>query len=595
MEKIIDCFTNKHRFSTKILLFLCLFETVFFYNSSSFAQIPTNTWRTHANYSQAKGLEIIQNQGKVVKVYGFSANGFFYFNPTDNSTKILSRIDGFSETTITQIRYNATTQTLLIAYQSGILDFVELNNDGTPKAIHSIDFIKTTDAIQGSRIINQIAFQDNIGYLASDFGLVVLDIAKKEIKETYQNIGKNGEQVALKNITFARDSIFVLTSNEILGAKFSPTINLQFYENWKKITDNQLFTTIIIPKDNLITQPNEIEQDANGKLWIADEKNGLLSNFSGKFQQYSPNGVGQNTNQLGFSNNQIYAISGTETSIFNNNEWQKLASNKVPSFSTDVIDIFGFRWKIMSNGIRVINETNGQFRNFGFGKGSGNLPSSSIYSLALDKDGLLWIGTGNGVAVIIPTKDIFSTTTEAYTPFYKTRRLLLQEVVTKIVVDGGNRKWIGTQNGLNLFSSSAEEQIYNFTEENSPLPSKNIVDLAIDSFSGELFVLTQKGLVSYRTDASEANENLNEVKIFPNPVRPAFDGDLSISGLKENTFVKITDIAGKLIYETTSNGGTATWNLNNQFGNRAETGIYLVFCVDSNKTESFVGKVAVLK
>jgi ligand-binding sensor domain-containing protein len=170
--------------------------------------------------------------------------------------------------------------------------------------------------------------------------------------------------------------------------------------------------------------------------------------------------------------------------------------------------------------------------------------------------------------------------------------LLLQEIVNKIVIDGGNRKWIATQNGLNLFSASADEQILNFTEENSPIPSKNVIDLAIDATSGEIFVLTENGLLSYRTNSSEPSEDFSSVKIFPNPVGPDFQGVLTVSGLQENTIIKITDTAGRLIYETKSNGGTASWDLQNH---RAATAIYMILCVAEDGSESFVGKVAVLR
>ena len=277
--------------------------------------------------------------------------------------------------------------------------------------------------------------------------------------------------------------------------------------------------------------------------------------------------------------------------------------NQLPTNSKDVIDRFGYRWQIVGGGLRVFNEATQKSRYFYAASGFGNLLSSVVNNIVEDKDNLIWIGTDNGVSVISTSRDIFNvdakgvftTKVEAYQPFFQTRRLLLQEVVTKIVVDGGNRKWIATQNGLNLFSASADEQILNFTEENSPLPSKNIVDLALDPISGEIFILTENGLLSYRSNATEPSEDLNAVKIFPNPIRPDYQGVMTITGLRENTTVKITDAAGRLIYETKSNGGTASWDLQNPQRNRAMSGIYMVFCIADDGSENFVGKVAVVK
>jgi ligand-binding sensor domain-containing protein len=585
--------TNKNHSWLFIQNALVLFKQGSFYFVISFviffetsAQIPTHTWRTHADYSDAKGLEIVQNL-----VYCFSKNGFYYFDKTNNQAITLSKLDNFSETNIAQIRYNAEFRTLLVAYQTGNLDIINIAQNGIPEKIQNIDFIKRTDAIQDSKFINQIEFQGDFAYLAADFGLVVLDIKKNEIKETYQNIGKDGKKVAIKQMVFARDSLFVNTSDGILGTKFASNINLQFYGNWKQITDNQLFKIKTFPKDNLIKYPNEIETDTDGHIWIADGINGLVSNFSGSFKSYQPNSVKSDIFDIFYQNQKLYAV-GIEGNVFEKNEWNTLNLNTLPTSTNDIIDQYGYRWQLNGQILKVTDDATNRTRYYSSGI---DLPSIYVNTIALDHDNLLWVGTNNGVAVIVTSKDIFTTSIKPYTPFYQSRRLLLQEVVNKIVVDGGNRKWIATQNSLNLFSPSADEQILNFTEENSPLPSKNIIDLAIDSNSGEVFILTQNGLLSYRNDATEASENLSSIKIFPNPVRPDFQGVITISGLMENTTIKITDTGGRLIHESKSNGGTASWDLQNSQGNRATSGIYLVFCIAEDGSESFVGKAAVIR
>ncbi len=569
---------NKALFQLKQYLFFLVLA------SQAFAQIPTNSWRTHADYFNAKGVEVVEKN----KVYCFSKNGFFYFNKTTNQIFTLSKLNDLSETNISQIRYNSDLKTLVIAYETGNLDLMSITSEGLPDKIQNIDFIKKTDAIQDSKAINQIEFRGDFAYLAADFGLVVLDVKKNEIKETYQNIGKNGTKVAVKQIAFSRDSIFVNTSGEILGAKFAPTTNLQFFSNWNTVINNQIFKSPIFPKDNLIVFPNELETDDKGKIWIADGENGLLSNFSGNFKTYSPNGVKGDIFSIFYQNKKIYAT-GNAGNAFVDNLWKSLTINQTPSNKTDVIDQYGYRWQLTGQILKVTDPTSNRTRFYG---STFELPGNYINTIALDNDNLLWVGTNNGVAIIIPSRDIFTNNIKPYTPFFQTRRLLLQEVVNKIVIDGGNRKWIATQNGLNLFSASVDEQISNFTEENSPLPSKNVIDLAIDSTSGEIFVLTPNGLISYRTDSSEPSEDFSSVKIFPNPVRPDFQGVLTVLGLRENTTIKITDAAGRLIYETKSNGGTASWDLQNH---RAATAIYMVFCIAQDGSESFVGKVAVLK
>lgn len=561
-----------------------------FFTCQAFAQIPTNTWRTHNNYVNLKGVEVVEK-----KIYAFSDNGFFYFDKTNKQAVKLSKTDGLTETNLTQIRYNPSLRTLLIAYDTGNLDLVEIDSDGLSGDIHNIDFIKNTGTITTSKRINAIEFQDGFAYLASDFGLVVLDVKKSEIKETYQNIGSGGRAISLQQIAFARDSIFVNTPEGILGAKFDATINLQYFGNWHPIIDNQLFKPVQYPQNPLIVAPQEIETDAEGKLWIADGENGLISNWEGTFKAYSPNGTKGVINELLYIDSKIYA-KGTVGNVFENNEWQVVPLNLIPTYSKDVIDNYGFRWQIVSNGVRVTDDISKQTRLYTIGRGSGNLPSTSVNTIALDQEGTLWIGTNDGIAAVVPARDIFTRIVDAYTPFNSQgRRILLQETVREIAVDGGNRKWIGTSNGLNLFVPTVDELLTNYNESNSPLPINEITDLSIDKVSGEIFVLTPKGLLSYQTDASEPKEDLSAIKIFPNPIRPDYQGVMTISGLSNNTTVKITDASGRLIFETRSNGGTASWNLQNSTESRSVSGIYMIFCIAEDGSESFVGKVAVVR
>lgn len=566
----------------RILLCFLTFQT--------FAQIPTNTWRTHNNYVNLKGVELVEK-----KIYAFSENGFFYYDKTNKIPVILSKANGLTESNLTQIRYSPGLKTLLIAYDSGNLDLIDIDSDGLPGDVHNIDFIKNTGTLQGSKHINAIEFQGDFAYLASDFGLVVLDTKKNEIKETYQNIGSGGSSVSIRQIAFARDSIFVNTSQGILKAKFAANINLQYYGNWTPGLDYQLFAPKQYPQDALIVAPQEIETDAEAKIWIADNTNGLLSNWEGSFKSYSPKGTRGQIYELAYLASKIYAY-GTTANVFENNEWQTIPLNQVPSHSKDVIDNYGFRWQIVYNGVTVTDETTGQSRLYTMGKNTGNLPSSKVNTITLDREGTLWIGTNDGIAAVVPARDIFSRIIDAYTPYNsRGRRILLQETVNKIVVDGGNRKWIGTNNGLNLFVPAVDELISSFTETNSPLPTNEITDLAINAISGEIFILTPKGLLSYQTDASTPKEDLSGVSIFPNPVRPDYQGVLTISGLRDNSAVKITDAAGRLIYETKSNGGTASWNFHNSTESRTISGIYMVFCIAADGSESFVGKIAVVK
>ena len=140
-------------------------------------------------------------------------------------------------------------------------------------------------------------------------------------------------------------------------------------------------------------------------------------------------------------------------------------------------------------------------------------------------------------------------------------------------------------------SADGLKQIYHFSSSNSPLFSNSITDLAIDPSSGEVFIGTDQGLISYRSTASQGLDDFGKVYVFPNPVRPNFQGNIVITGLIRDANVKITDIAGNLVFETTSLGGQALWNGKNLDGRRVATGVYLVFCTNDDGSKTFITKL----
>ena len=164
--------------------------------------------------------------------------------------------------------------------------------------------------------------------------------------------------------------------------------------------------------------------------------------------------------------------------------------------------------------------------------------------------------------------------------------------INVIKIDGANRKWMGTHGyGAFLLSGDGTQQLLNFTAENSPLLSDIVLDLSIDQKTGEIYFVTDKGIISYRGVATEGNNSYTKVYAYPNPVRDGYEGDIIITGLISESNVKITDISGNLIYETTSLGGQAVWNGRNFSGRKVQTGVYLVFINNSDGSQSIVTKI----
>ena len=173
---------------------------------------------------------------------------------------------------------------------------------------------------------------------------------------------------------------------------------------------------------------------------------------------------------------------------------------------------------------------------------------------------------------------------------------MADEQINAIVVDGGNRKWVGTtSSGLYLLSDDGTETLEHFTTENSPLSSNYIMDLALSKETGELMIATSTGLFSFMTDATEGKESYSEVYAYPNPVRETFDGVISVIGLMENSLVRITDSEGKVVHEDYSNGGTFTWNGRDKNGRKVSTGVYFVFAAIEDGSSKMVTKIAIIK
>jgi ligand-binding sensor domain-containing protein len=250
----------------------------------------------------------------------------------------------------------------------------------------------------------------------------------------------------------------------------------------------------------------------------------------------------------------------------------------------------------------ISNPSDDEYVLLNSGEITGALPSNEVNAIAIDFDNEIWIGTDNGFAVLYNSDGVFG----AGPGDYNAQRIKLEfegnveyvlgaTNVTDIEVDGGNRKWFGTANsGIILLSADGLEVIEQHTMENSPLISNNIIDLELDQTTGELFIITDKGLISYRTDATYEDPNYSDVNIFPNPTRPDFDGPITIQGIRYNSDVRITDVAGNLIYQTTSSGGTATWDGKTLDGVEVSTGVYLIWTAANEGKGRFVGKVLIV-
>ena len=218
------------------------------------------------------------------------------------------------------------------------------------------------------------------------------------------------------------------------------------------------------------------------------------------------------------------------------------------------------------------------------------------FSMAIDKNNILWVGTQFGIAYYPNADNLFNDSKPRLSRNKITVNgvvdyMLSTETINCIAVDAANRKWVGTNNGLFLISSDGEKVLAHYTKENSPLPSNNISALSVFDQESRLYIGTLNGLMSLDLGISVARKDFSEVKISPNPVPHTFTENIKIDGLVENTIIKIIDVNGELVYETKSEGGTAFWDGKNLSGNRVATGVYVVMLQTEDQSQNHISKI----
>ncbi|GAB4280895.1 MAG: two-component regulator propeller domain-containing protein [Marinilabiliales bacterium] len=412
------------------------------------------------------------------------------------------------------------------------------------------------------------------------------------------------------------------------------SMDASWNNKWKKgefySFANESWTSITKDEDTALTSINDlvnvaIDPSNSSHYFLASWYNGLIEIKNGNvFNKYNSSNstiLSFTTNNDGFrvygmtyddNNNLWITNSGSENPICvltPSGQWYGLqySSFFYNEFIGDIIITKNnHKWVVLPRGKGIFafddkgtldNINDDDYKYFTVLDENGISISNDIYSIAEDNDGKIWLGTNKGIVVYNNPENVFTGEN-----FYgqqiiieidgNVQYLLETETVTAIEVDGANRKWVGTQDGgLFLLSEDGTSQIYNFNFDNSPLISNQIKCLALDQETGELFIGTDKGIVSYRSDATSGDEDFNNVYVFPNPVKETYQGLITITGLVTKSNVKITDISGNIVYETTAKGGQATWDGNDFNGNRVHTGVYLVFCTNDDGSKTYVTKI----
>jgi hypothetical protein len=530
---------------------------------------PTQ-WNHVSNLDPLNIKKFIQKDNTI---YAYTTSSIYQL---PNTTPILQ----ISNATINRIDSAANNLLLNVQYPSGKGAIIQLNKNNTTTLV--VDSLHLNAPMQ--------TLMDNTNYWFADSSAGLL--LKNNTTNAYQWVNLGGMKALVQGaMSIDEDNLitpfknsqgyavfnslgwknYTSTGNVNLSYFNASTINTIDHSYW--LTTNNNLTHITNTQAESI-QPNtltgtykEIHTDQNNTVWAIQDQQGIV--------RQSDN----NWTSIAIPTN--LSKTGLEKFIVNNQQqaWI-IAPNNQGIYIYQSKDVFPTEiWKQLTTG-----------------PSNGNLPSTHVTSLANDKLGSIWVGTDNGIG-IFNCGDISNSPCNAYLPIVNNNGfngyLFQKETVQYIAVDGANRKWIGTNNGAWLLSEDGLNILEHFSKSNSPLTSDTILQISIAPKSGEVFFNTNNGMVSYRGTATEAVSRQNNIQIFPNPVPPSFNGQVAIRGLVENAIVKITDLTGKLLYQTPTLGGQAVWNTRTIDGRKVATGIYLVFVRDISGNEKGVGKIVI--
>lgn len=410
--------------------------------------------------------------------------------------------------------------------------------------------------------------------------------------------------------------------NEAWNYTFNPNGVFRFgRERWDG------YNLYVYPKiDSLLDFITVTGQPSSGSVFAGSYGGGLLEiTIDGKLNIFK-----QNSPLLpAIGDPGSYRVSGLATDAFSNiwianygsprnlhvrkadGQWRSFS---VPFFHLEnavsqiTIDGYDQKWIVSpkgnglflyNSGPSIDNLADDRWKYYRQGKGNGNLPSNTVYCTVKDRNGFIWVGTDKGIGIITCGQEATNSNCEAVIPIVQQDNfagfLFQDEEVICMAVDGANRKWVGTRNGLWLISEEGDKVIYRFTKENSALLADEISSLAMDPITGELFIGTSSGICSFRSTATEGAEQHTNVLVYPNPVPSGYGGTIGIRGLASNSMVKITELDGKLVYQVRAQGGQATWNGRDYKGNRVSSGAYLVFVADEQNIDRLVTKIFFIK
>lgn len=606
------------------------------------------TWHNYLSYSDIQQIRAAGSD----YLFVLASNSLYQYNKADQSIYTYDKTNGLSDNYITKICWCQQAKRLIAVYENSNIDLIDLKGNVT----NISDLYNKM--MTGDKTVSSIRIDGVYAYLICGFGIVKVNMQRAEITDSYtpnhpeyptslpdednSDYDKYIDLVKTLNpggpkhntfgfMRFVNDKLFTCG-----GSYYSPSkIQVWDGKNWQSYPDN-LNNTVVQGPLCL-----DVQQTAQGEQLFLGARNGLfeylnanivnyydynnspIERFDGKSKDYQMvTGVKfDSNNRLWLLNSQaptasLICFSNGKFTKFNHGEIMKLndggfTNKSNGNLSSMITDSQGEMWFVNNNHFlpaiyqySIENDAVTAYENFVNQDGSKPNVQEGIRCIVEDLEKNIWIGTNSGPLMLERTEinDGGSVFTQVKVPRNDGTNyadyLLSGLDIKCIAVDAANRKWFGT-NGFGVYLISADNmtQIQHFTAENSELLSNNIMSLAINSLTGEVFFGTDKGLCSYISDATQTNTEMttDNVWAYPNPVEPGYTGNITITGLSLNADVKILSANGAIVNEGHSNGGTYVWDGCDQKGRRVASGIYMVATATNKGEKGTVCKIAIVR
>lgn len=624
-----------------VALLLCIIQ-----HTLCIAQI--GTWRNYLAYDD---IQQIQAAGNYLFVR--ASNALYQYNKQDQSIVTYDKTNGLNDTDITQIRWCQQAKRLIIVYQNSNIDLIDTEGNVTNiSALYN-------KIMTGDKTVSSIRIDGVYAYLICGFGIVKMNVQRAEIADIYTPTQPNYPQILPDEDNSDYDKYIDLVKTlKPGGPKYNSMGTLKFINNrlytcngdlngtpaslqrlendkWTVFGDESIKNTTGVEYLGLVC----VEEDPTDKEHIfAGGRNGLYEFKNGKFFKFynhknSPiESVFSNINPeyefitgLLFDPQGNLLVMNSEShthcilKLKNNGEWlsfnhpELLKYNGIglPNLSQLMYDKQGLIWFVNNNWTlpalycyQSENDAIKAYENLVNQDGTTINAQDGVRCVAEDAEHNIWVGSSGG-PFMLERKEI-NNNGGVFTQVKVPRNdgtdyadyLLAGIDIMCLAIDGGNRKWFGTNgNGVYLISSDNMKEIHHFTSENSKLLSNVVKSIAINPTTGEVFFGTDNGLCSYFSDATKPNTEMTKDNVwaYPNPVEPSYTGPITVTGLSFDADVKILSSNGVVINEGRSNGGTFVWDGCDKKGRRVNSGVYMVVTATNNGEKGTVCKIAVIR